>query len=267
MDYCALLNEEGYAVVPTGIDPEQLQAWKDKASEENEHLPHMAHSDTMWSIRTHRNIMAIFERIWGTDELIVSYDGMNIKRSTDEPFVLDFHVDQDTTESTLHGAIQGVLALTPSNAETGGTVIVPQSHKHFDVVASKVDSFKGTNHWQFVATHGDHPVFALSKREVQPSLQVGDMLLFDSRTVHAVRAPTRGGLERMVAYVCMGPRSFATAGTLRKRHTAFEHGISTTHWPHHYVDRGDERGPIRQYNACDSCTRKLIDGDIGRTHL
>ena len=79
--------------------------------------------------------------------------------------------------------------------------------------------------------------------------------------VHAVAAPEDASTERAVAYVCLGPRAFASTGVLRRRKRAYEEGMSGTHWPHHCVDRGEERGPPRRYADAAAEVRRLVDGD------
>ena len=45
---------------------------------------------------------------------------------------------------------------------------------------------------------------------VQPALAPGDLLLWDSRTAHRVAGPADPQTTRVVCYVCMTPRRFAS---------------------------------------------------------
>lgn len=36
------------------------------------------HEDFVWKIRTQPGIIKAFEQVWGTDDLIVSFDGLNV---------------------------------------------------------------------------------------------------------------------------------------------------------------------------------------------
>lgn len=68
--------------------------------------------------------------------------------------------------------------------------------------------------------------------EVHLCTKPWDVVLFDSRTVHAgrtARAPSRGGW-RLAAYVCMCPRRMLSADGFARRRRAFEEVETTTHW-------------------------------------
>jgi hypothetical protein len=52
-------------------------------------------------------------------------------------------------------------------------------------------------------------------------------------TVHST--DEHNELIRLVAYVCMVPRSFASDKTIALRKKAFETNTQTSHWPHHNV--------------------------------
>ena len=71
-----------------------------------------------------------------------------------------------------------------------------------------------------------------------PVLEVGDLLLWDSRTVHC-STPCAGSREnalaRAAALICYTPRSKASEETLRRRRAAALSGATTTHYPHECV--------------------------------
>lgn len=85
-----------------------------------------------------------------------------------------------------------------------------------------------------------------------PEAQPGDLILWDSRTVHGgfigtpseeMKQQALTELARLSFCVCMSPRSFATPNALAARKDAFDRGINTTHWPHefhsHYMPNTD----------------------------
>lgn len=72
----------------------------------------------------------------------------------------------------------------------------------------------------------------------------GDLILWDSRTVHAngpatVAEHAPDQLLRMVCYTCMTPRAWASDNCIRDRQKAYERGVGSTHWPHDFRPRGD----------------------------
>jgi hypothetical protein len=68
--------------------------------------------------------------------------------------------------------------------------------------------------------------------------QPGDLILWDSRTIHGGLIGTRESgqaeLARLSMCVCMTPKSKASEETLQKRKEAFQSGVNTTHWPHEF---------------------------------
>eukprot|EP01125_Pyxidicula_operculata_P013956 TRINITY_DN4629_c0_g3_i2.p1 TRINITY_DN4629_c0_g3~~TRINITY_DN4629_c0_g3_i2.p1 ORF type:complete len:113 (+),score=13.99 TRINITY_DN4629_c0_g3_i2:77-415(+) len=59
------------------------------------------------------------------------------------------------------------------------------------------------------------------------------MVLWDSRTVHWNRPPKKSSEHfRMIFYVCMTPRSWASKSQLEKRKRALLTLRGTSHWPH-----------------------------------
>jgi len=73
-------------------------------------------------------------------------------------------------------------------------------------------------------------------------LEAGDLVLWDSRTIHCSHPATRNDpnsakrLKRLTAYVCMTPASSAKnlEELAKYRVLAFQKGITTTHWPHEF---------------------------------
>jgi ectoine hydroxylase-related dioxygenase (phytanoyl-CoA dioxygenase family) len=64
--------------------------------------------------------------------------------------------------------------------------------------------------------------------------KAGDIVFWDSRTIHAGQEAIKGREkpnERYVIYVCMQPRSFASEKMLQKKLKAFEEQRTTSHWP------------------------------------
>lgn len=65
--------------------------------------------------------------------------------------------------------------------------------------------------------------------EIKVETEPGDLVLWDSRTVHWNRVPT-GEVVRNAVYVCMCPKSMASAELLDKRKEYFENRLATSHW-------------------------------------
>ena len=136
------LNTQGYAVVPnvlTSSECDQIidRAWDwlttlgtgiqrdDKATWTDDRWPRnfngiiqryrIGHAPFVWQARTNSKVVAVFEKIWGTKELLTSFDAMCILRPTE---IVDdlkstpswFHTDQSPKKEGFH-CVQGVLNL------------------------------------------------------------------------------------------------------------------------------------------------------------
>jgi len=214
----------------------------------------VGHSKLCWFLRCLPHVRKVFESIWKTDELVVSFDGINIFRPTAEQICRRtrsdwWHVDQGRFKTGRH-AIQGFVSLTDATPATGGLCVIPGSHtSHEDLMT-------------YAATHDrDHvrvPSPGINPLCRHPKLVrclAGDLVLWDSRTVHcntpalfdSLEVPPTGAahssathrsdrLLRVAVYVCMLPAHTLSAEARDLRRLAFAAHIGTTHWPDHFVD-------------------------------
>jgi ectoine hydroxylase-related dioxygenase (phytanoyl-CoA dioxygenase family) len=197
-----------------------------------------AQSDFLWHVRTLPGVRQAFERIWSTDDLLVSFDGANIFRPWHHGFKKTvggwWHVDQGFKKEGRH-AVQGFVSLYTQNGETGGLTVVPRSHLRFAEVVEKQRQKNQSVDYCTVQPYS--PVLReLPQRLV--SCEPGDLVLWDSRTVHAnapaPQPPTAPAnrLLRAVAYVCMTPKRFAKEEVRQGRRAAYQYRVGCSHWPH-----------------------------------
>lgn len=206
------------------------------------------HSDVLWYIRCLPKVKIAFQQVFGTDDLITSYDGGNIFR----PWHLEesdtyskthsgwYHVDQGRLLPGFH-CVQGLVTLKDVTAATGGFCCIPESHLYHNQLIEGDTSHNPERNY-IKMPHDFHPVGVdLPLPELLISCKAGDLILWDSRTIHcntpALVDPIIPSIEsdsllRMVCYVCMGPTEAATPAVLQQRIKLFEYGIGTNHWPH-----------------------------------
>lgn len=138
--------------------------------------------------------------------------------------------------------------MTDNNEFSGGLVVVPQSHKHFEELPSMARISRGRINYLRIGKN--HPLL----KRLQPQFiqcKAGDLVVFDSRTIHCntpafdlntnvkkrptLNENTSPRLLRIVAYVCMSPTSMVPSDQLeefRKTREQFVRDrISCTHWP------------------------------------
>lgn len=218
-------------------------------------------SSFLWYVRTLPGIQQAFARIWGSSELLVSFDGANLFRPWNHGFRKTqcgwWHVDQGKGRQGRH-CIQGLLSLFPANGRTGGLTVVPKSHsRHSEVVEDQQNPSQ-----DYFAVQPFDPVMQEGVRRLV-CCHAGDLVLWDSRTVHAnAPAPEQpvgpdDELLRAVAYVCMTPKKWAADDVRRRRRAAYEEGRGSSHWPHKLDEgmSGPQRVPLRQ---ADAKVRELV---------
>jgi len=179
-------------------------------------------SDFMWGVRKHPNVRKVFETLWGSTDLVTSFDGCGVARNPylnrQDPakwatltgwFHLDQHYKKDGGGLQ---AYQGLLNFYDANKDTGSTVVVLGSHKRFK------DNCSGKS------AKSSHVTFKEGERHawdgaVQVTMEAGDFFVWDSRVVHCsqgvdtsapqgavMKGRKKDLLARLVAYCCMIPR-------------------------------------------------------------
>lgn len=88
------------------------------------------HEQYAWDIRQEPGVIDAFARVWNTNELLVSFDGLNISvpldldKEKDKELSLPWpHVDQSPTRQFLH-CVQGIANLAPNGPLDGGLMVL-----------------------------------------------------------------------------------------------------------------------------------------------
>jgi len=277
VDGIAYLHEHGYAVIAdvlsesqcgraldltwdyleqleTGIDRNDVTTWDDDRWPTAVHggiLPGhgIGHSAAQWYIRAVPNLKRAFAAVWDTDELLVSFDGMALWR----PWAINpawktnrggswLHIDQHPITRPGMQCVQGLVNLLPTSPKVGGNVLIPGSHKKFHTIPDTYPQRLGrvplsVDHFRFPA---DDPMLA-GTPPIMCHLEAGDLLLWDSRTIHcssaALEAPhAKPELMRVVSLVCMMPKRLTPADVLEQRRRAVDGVISTTNWTDRFIN-------------------------------
>jgi len=140
-------------------------------------------------------VLAIIERLWGDYTRIVSLGGLiSDPGHRDRVWHADWPFNQTNAAhipAPYPDSVQvltGIFMLTPFTAETGGTFVVPKSHR-------SSNNPTGDNGVDRVAPH---------PAEVQVTGEAGSLLLFDSRIWHSA-APVLSRESRVAAVVRYAP--------------------------------------------------------------
>ncbi|MBT3427823.1 MAG: hypothetical protein HOL98_04895 [Gammaproteobacteria bacterium] len=238
----------------TGIDRSDNQTWGNDKWPTAVHggiLPSygIGHCQAQWFIRDIPKVKKSFAAIWDTDDLLVSFDGVSLWR----PWCFDpvwktnlgsswFHIDQHPIGRTGLQCVQGLVNLLPTSESTGGNVIVPGSHLLFPEIPelyterlARIDP--SIDHFRFPK---DDPLI-LEKGPITCHMEAGDLLLWDSRTVHCSNPGSGTGLSaneliRAVSLICMMPRSRSNQEVISRRKQAVSKRISTTNWSDRFIN-------------------------------
>ena len=219
------------------------------------------HSSFMWYLRSRPLVQEIFAKIHGVtkDKLITSLDGFILWNTLDSRESLDkgwFHIDQNP-ESELKGpSLQGLVNLLPVTSETGGNVLVCGSHYLFPdnytqnvqdglFYEDRLREIKGDD-WLEIDPNDDF--LFQSGSVITCLLNPGDVLIWDSRTVHCscpgerkVLESSMSGLVRAAGLVNMIPRKRCSQVNRIDRLHAIKCSRTLTHRPDKAAKLGEER--------------------------
>ena len=261
------LHEHGYVVVPNVLNAEECTAmqdgfwsfWEKRAVTRDpstwkniyNYYPnhgmliqhwHFGHCQAIWDIR--EKVKPIFTQLWGTDNLTTSFDGGSMGVA---PEVTGrgwhhkdwLHLDQSPTRNGLEAYQSWVTPLDVREGD-GTLTLLKGSHKKHAAFADHFGLRVLPNDSRKVKTQKTQDWFKLTQEhidwynceQVDITCPAGSMVLWDSRTVHAGKAPRKGRAApnlRMVAYVCMQPDRL-TPALRKKKQIAVLEGRMTSHW-------------------------------------
>eukprot|EP01133_Synstelium_polycarpum_P013335 gene13335-15682_t len=247
------LHDHGWAVVPqvvaeercdgyraafwkwiedfkTGVKRDKPKTWTNDMWPANIHgiFQHYAlgQQQFVWDIRTEQAIIDVFTQIYGTDELLVSFDGGNLSRPghSSKPWP---HFDQGSGKFGFR-CIQGFLNLIDCQSEDGGLLVYDKSHLVHDAFFTETGINSHGDWYKFDEDPAKMPHFKDCKL-VKVNCKVGDVVLWDSRTIHYASHPTSRSC-RMVVYTSYQPASLITPADLEKKRNAFHQKRMTSHW-------------------------------------
>lgn len=198
----------------------------------------IGHSQLVWDVRQNEKIIDVFSKLWRTppEELLVSFDGASFApppEITHRGYYRSdwFHFDQSTRRPGLECVQSWVTALDVTKGDATLSVL-EGSHKYFPSFTPAKESNKD---WVKLQGHEVAWFQARGCKQVDIECPAGSLVLWDSRTAHMGKQPTkqrRNPNIRCVVYVCYTPRSKATPKDVRRKIDMFENLRTTNHWPH-----------------------------------
>ncbi|KAK4703177.1 hypothetical protein P7C70_g3039, partial [Phenoliferia sp. Uapishka_3] len=196
------------------------------------------HESWVWDIRTEPGVMDAFAKLWGTKELTTSFDGASVmlprRKDLPPPSSADKweHMDQSPNRTGFFGqhfllppsdaqpcmnpislslkVAQGLVNLNYNGPKDGGLLVMKGSSVLInEYFATFPEEKANSGSWGPADWYGftkAQQTWFLSKgcEWVKVCLEPGDMVLWDSRTIHYNRRPS-GDVDRVCTYVCMAP--------------------------------------------------------------
>ena len=217
-------------------------------------------SKFMWNLRTNPKIKEAFAKIYDTEDLAVSFDGLSVFLSPKQKSECWLHQDQRSSDKRL--SIQGLVNLLKVGENDSGFVCVPGSHKTYIPVSSNRD-------WVVIDKNDMH-----YREAVKLIIPENCLTLWNSKTIHSncsMNSKHINGihLNRISAYITFMPKSRQTDDIIKKRISGYLNSDSTSHWsdrheikkvPFHIKKNYAERG----FNKIKPV---LLDGKIPEDYL
>lgn len=235
---------------PVTRDPSTWREFVEKIQPKKGLVQHpywVGHAQFAWDVRQNPKVVKVFETIWGTNDLVTSFDGWvlgldpkvtNLGWGKGMP---NLHIDQTEKCKDEAQCYQASITAHDQNEGDATFFVMPGSHKlhtaFVDECRANGVTVKGNWH---KLTEGQKAFYMANgcKEPIRVVCPKGSMVLWDSRTVHCGVPPVKPKKvvvtkpkNRMVVFVCMQPRSRLSAANLKKKRKCFKEMRTTTHWP------------------------------------
>ncbi len=265
-DWMRNLAANGWAVIPDVIPPSDSEQFEDdvwlwvesfdtdlkqhdpKTWEDDSNWPpncggilehfRIAHAPFMWRLRQRKEILDVFEEIWGTRNLLTSFEGAQLSspQKPDIPYRSQFRCDQGLWNAGQFECVRGLLNLAPIGPGLGEMIFYDGSHQmHADFCDAFIDEASQPPR----KTSRRSPTAVLRKKQLQwyrehgatsvsPTIPRGSLILWDSRTVYAhVRPPAASNICKTGIFLCYESRDGVPDKVNLQRQKLFEERRAT----------------------------------------
>lgn len=199
----------------------------------------LAHARFQWELRTNPNVLDIWKRLHGTDELVVSFDGFSVFLTPEQKTSMWLHIDQNPKDPLY--SIQGAYNFMPVGEEDAGFVVVPGSHRTFFVDVDEKHKFIPVNPYDI---HVDYAVKLL--------IPSNCFVLWNSKTLHAnsgMSASKTPELNRVTSYICYFPKEQRPGNILMRRVNGYHRAVNCGHYAIDYNVKQKPYGSMEELEA------------------
>lgn len=194
----------------------------------------LGHTKPQWNIRYH--CKHIFKELFGTDNLITSYDRFTYytKYRRYKNLGISDWIHSDQSPLNKIESYQGMLCLS-NNMEykSGGFVCIPKTNLIHNQISEENGDGKNKKDWVKL-TDDFKKKYVKNENILKVKNKIGDFVIWNSKTIHSGFAPIntdKENYDRIVSYVCMRPRKEATKLQLKRRLKAFKEKRCGSHNP------------------------------------
>jgi ectoine hydroxylase-related dioxygenase (phytanoyl-CoA dioxygenase family) len=180
----------------------------------------LGQSNFQWYLRTHPFIRDIYEKLYETHELVVSFDGLSVFLSSTQKPGLWLHTDKNPKKTEY--SIQGAYNVLPVQEDDAGFVVVPKSHKTY---VPDVEEWK-----QFIQLDDDDKHY---ERAVKLLIPANCFIVWNSLTIHAnigMNKKATTELNRLTAYITYFPKEMRSQDVYGKRLLGYKEAENCGHW-------------------------------------
>lgn len=202
------------------------------------------HSKIVWDVRCDARVVEGYKRIFpGCSKFTVSYDGVSFGLAPEVTGIgwhhsNWLHLDQGWGKvSYRRNAVQSWVTAYDIDEGDGTLQVLEGSHKLHKKFARKFGYENHKKNWLKLSEEEVQWYIDEGCQLVNVTCKAGSQVFWDSRTVHAGRAPLKrranAGRHRFVIYLCYAPYSWMSAKARAKKKKALLEGRMTSHWPHY----------------------------------
>ncbi|KAK3070159.1 hypothetical protein LTR53_010944 [Teratosphaeriaceae sp. CCFEE 6253] len=250
------LVRDGYVVVKGAVPKERAEAYQDEmltyletfagglgfkrddpSTILEKHLPVIhergmihgygaGHETFCWNMRQESGVIDAFAKLYDTEDLIVSYDSINMQWP-----------GRPTRSRTPHGPTKTKiprLNIFPNGENDGGIMVLPGAHlmveEYQAVHKDEHEMWSWTKEFYGFTDVGLEWLESKGLKWTKVNAEAGDLILWDSRTPHYNIVP-QGKTPRFCIYTCYAPMSEISPEFLAIKQDAFLNSKPTSHWP------------------------------------
>lgn len=190
----------------------------------------LGQSDFQWGLRTNLKIREIWEKLYYTKELVVSFDGFSLFLSKRQNPEIWLHIDQHPSDPLY--SVQGAYNFFPVGEEDAGFIVVPGSHRTYNALNVKKSR-------KFIMIEEDDPHIAKAVKLIIPE---NCFVLWNSKTIHAnmgMGIMKSKEINRLTSYISYFPKEFRTAEIYKKRINGYLNAENCGHYAIYHHVKGD----------------------------